>query len=319
MAYGYLERGLVRPYWIMAHRYTLADAMFADQHGPSWTAHLSIIGTTNIATDEALVDFPSSAPFDCFAPPGTQTSYVDKQGNYNSDGPFPCFTQFHTMADTLDAANVGWRYYTTPVTGMGSYWSPFAAIKSVRYGPDWRKVVTPPPTILTDIAAGRLAAVNWVTPDWPYSDHAGGGATMGPSWVADIVNAVGESKYWNETAIVVLWDEWGGWYDDAVPPQITFKGLGLRVGCLIVSPYARHNYVSHTQYQFSSVLKFVEEVFNLPPLGPTWAGYGDTKANSIIDSFDFTQTPSTFEPIPAPIPPSQFIQMRSTGRAPDDD
>ncbi|MBV8490105.1 MAG: hypothetical protein JO199_06195, partial [Candidatus Eremiobacteraeota bacterium] len=73
-AYGYLERELVAPYWFMAHHYTLADKMFADEHGPSWPAHLSIIGTTNIAANEALVDVPSNSPFDCFAPAGTQTS-----------------------------------------------------------------------------------------------------------------------------------------------------------------------------------------------------------------------------------------------------
>ncbi|MBV8490682.1 MAG: hypothetical protein JO199_09150, partial [Candidatus Eremiobacteraeota bacterium] len=246
-------------------------------------------------------------------------SYIDSQRNYHSDGPYPCFTQFHTMADTLDAAHLSWRFYTTPVYGIGSYWSPFAAISNVRYGPDWNHVVTPPPAVLTDIAKGYLANVVWVTPDVPYSDHAGGSSSMGPSWVAAIVNAIGKSKYWDSTAIVVLWDEWGGWYDDAVPPQITFKGLGLRVGCLIVSPYARHGYVSHTQYQFSSVLKFVEEVFNLPPLGPASAGYGDTRSNSIIDSFDFTQKPGPYVSVPAPYPPSQFIKMRPTGRAPDDD
>ncbi|HTX59897.1 MAG TPA: alkaline phosphatase family protein [Verrucomicrobiae bacterium] len=316
--YAYLQRSLVRPYWIMAHQYTLADKMFADEHGASWTAHLSIIGTTNISPSRALVDFPSNSPFDCFAPKGTRTSYITAQGGYYSNGPFPCFTQFRTMADTLDAAGVSWRYYTTPVSGMGSYWSPFAAVKSVRYGPDWSKVIVPPTTVLTDIAKGNLANVVWVTPDWSYSDHAGGGATMGPSWVSAVVNTIGQSKYWNSTAIVLLWDEWGGWYDDAPPPQITFKGLGLRVGCVIISPYARHDYVSHTQYQFSSVLHFVEQVFNLPPLGPAWAGYADRTSNSIIDSFDFTQTPSVFKTIPAPIPPSQFLKMRPSGRAPDD-
>ena len=318
LAYGYLERSLVRPYWIMAERYTLADAMFADEHGPSWPAHLSIIGTTNIGANKALVDTPNNSPFDCFAPAGTQTAYIDNYRNYNWNGPYPCFTQFRTMAFTIDAAHLTWRYYTTPVTGIGSYWSPFAAISKVRNGPDWNNVVTPPPTIFTDIAKGHLANVVWVTPDVPYSDHAGGSSTMGPSWVGDIVNAIGQSRYWDDTAIVILWDEWGGWYDNAVPPQITFKGLGLRVGCLIVSPYSRH-YVSHTQYQFASVQKFVEEVFNLPPLGPASAGYGDTQANSIIDSFDFTQKPRAYQLIPTQFPPSQFIKMPPSGRAPDDD
>jgi phospholipase C len=62
-------------------------------------------------------------------------------------------------------------------------------------------------------------------------------------------------------------------------------------------PYAKHGYVSHTQYELGSVLKFIEETFSLPPLGPASQGYTDTRANSLLDSFDFSQTPAAFKPI----------------------
>jgi phospholipase C len=322
-AYSYLARHLVAPYWIMAQQYTLADAMFATEHGASWTAHLDIIaGTTNIAPHQALVDFPSQPPYDCDAAPGTKSSLISPS-RYSNHGPYPCFTQFATMADTLDAAGISWRFYAARVTrgstGIGGIWSSFGAIHNVRYGKDWAKVINPPSRILTDIAAGKLANVAWVTPEWQYSDHAGGGATQGPSWVAAVVNAIGESQYWNSTAIVVLWDDWGGFYDDAVPPQLDFKGLGLRVGCLIISPYAIPGHVSHTQYEFGSVLKFVEQTFNLPALGTTAAGYSDTRANSIADSFDFSQSPIIFQPIPAPYSGPFFIHEKPSGKAPDDE
>ncbi|MBV8154515.1 MAG: hypothetical protein JO029_14680 [Candidatus Eremiobacteraeota bacterium] len=319
-AYSHLARVYVQPYWDMAAQYTLADAMFATEHGASWTSHLDLIGSTNLTPISAVVDFPSNSPYDCFAPVSTVTPTIDIHGRYRNNGPRPCFTQWATMADTLDNAGLSWRFYAPPIhNDIGSIWSPFGAIARVRLGPDWHKVVSKPAQVLSDVANGYLANVTWITPEWQWSDHAGGGATMGPSWVSAVVNAIGQSQYWNNTAIVVLWDDWGGFYDDAVPPQLDFKGLGLRVGCLIISPYARPGYVSHTQYEFGSVNAFIEQVFNLPPLGPASAGYSDARATSIIDSFDFTQTPIVFQPISAPIPPSQFVKMPSSGKAPDDE
>ena len=321
LPYSYLQRKLVAPYWSMAQQYTLADRMFATEHGASWTAHLDLIGTTNLSPATAVVDFPSNAPWDCAAPKGTRTPYVTSAGAYRNYGPFPCFTQFSTMADTLDAAGVSWRFYAPRICcgDIGGIWSPFGAIRAVRYGPDWKKIVSRPARVLTDVAAGKLAQVTWITPEWAWSDHAGGGARMGPSWVAAVVNAIGSSRFWKDTAIIVLWDDWGGFYDDARPPQLDFKGLGLRVPCLIISPYARHGYVSHTQYEFGSINAFVEQIFDLPPLGTAGAGYSDARATSILDSFDFAQSPPVFTPISAPDPPSSFVSMPESGKVPDDE
>jgi phospholipase C len=222
------------------------------------------------------------------------------------------------MADTLDEAGISWRYYAPPISGDGGLWSAFDSIKAVRYSADWRQnVISPSPTVLTDIAAGKLASVTWVVPDWSYADHATTG-DLGPSWVSAVVNAVGKSPYWNDTAIVVMWDDWGGWYDDAAPPQVDFRGLGLRVPCIIVSPYARKHFVSHTQYEFGSVLHFVEDTFGLPALGSAADGYTDARAASLIDSFDFTQAPAAFQPIVAKYPASTFLRMAPSYRLPDD-
>ncbi len=144
------------------------------------------------------------------------------------------------------------------------------------------------------------------------------GTPYGPSWIASIVNAVGESPQWRSTAIVVVWDDWGGFYDNVPPPQRDFRGLGIRVGCLIVSPYVRPH-VSHTEYEFGSILKFVEETFGLRPLGLASAGYTDKRAQSIADSFDFTRRPRAFKKIPAPYPPSFFLTRKPSLRAPDDE
>jgi phospholipase C len=322
LAYAYVPLSEAQPYWSMASQYVLADRMFPTEFGPSFTAHLTLIaGNTQIGAgpvDE--VDFPIALPWGCDAPRRTRTFTLNDSRIEHLDGPFPCFTQFRTMADTLDAANVTWKYYAPAIkSGLdGEAWSEFGAIRKVRYGPDWAKVVSPETTVLHDARAGRLPAVSWVIPDMQNSDHPASGSNTGPSWVASVVNAVGESSAWDGTAIFVLWDDWGGWYDDAAPPQVDLRGLGIRVPCIVISPYARSGVVSHTQYELGSVLRFVEDRFGLPRLGPPSLGYTDGRANSIDDAFDFTQPPRAFTRIVAPYSESRFRSERPSLVPPDD-
>jgi len=320
--YAYLDRGEVAPYWSMAHQYVLADHMFPLIFGPSFPGHLSLIaGTTSLNPERAEVNNPIGGPWGCDAQPGTITFVLNPQ-RHISVGPFPCFTQFRTMADTLDAKHVSWKYYAPPVFGNkgGILWSSFDTIRSVRYGPDWQNnVISPQTQVLYDARHGALAGVSWVIPDWQWSDHTSSGSDLGPSWVSAVVNAIGEGPDWKSTAIVIVWDDWGGWYDNVPPPQLDFRGLGIRVGCVIVSPYARRGYVSHTPYEFGSILKFEEQVFGLPVLGPASEGYTDGRSASIVDSFDFTQTPLKFVPIKSKYPPSTFTHQAPSMRPPDTD
>jgi phospholipase C len=319
LAYTYMDHPEIAPYWAMARAYVLADAMFPTEFGGSYTAHLTAVaGTDNMD--------PTHAPNDCDSPPGTLSSLVDSNRRVGrGNGPFPCFTQWNTAANILDGAGISWHYYAIRLLN-GGIWSPFEAISYVRYGSDWHKdIVAPQRLVLRDIREGRLAQMNWVTPTHANSDHPGAKSDKGPSWVASIVNAIGESSYWDSTAIVVIWDDWGGWYDNAAPPQLDFRGLGIRVPCLIISPYARRGespqrgYVSHTQYEFGSILRFVEQVFNLPNIGPVSQGYSDARANSIIDSFDFTQPPRPFTPFASKYPASYFDREPSSHELVDEE
>ena len=115
------------------------------------------------------------------------------------------------------------------------------------------------------------------------------------------MNAIGESSYWPTSAIIVIWDDGGGFYDNAAPPQLDYRGLGIRVPCLIISPYAKRGHVSHVQYEYGSILHFIEEVYGLPSgsVGPTAQGYTDARAASFDDAFDFNQKPRKFSPIPS--------------------
>ncbi len=327
--YAYLERSLVAPYWEMAKQYVLADRMFPTEFGPSFTAHLDLIAaTTQLSRNRYLVDGPTltktgagtgdAQPWGCDAPPGSTTRVLKPPDTTEFLGPFPCLTEFRTAADLLDSAGLSWKYYAPPLfkSGLAEIWSTFDAIKSVREGPDWKAdVISPQTKILTDAAANHLPAVSWVVPDWQDSDHPGDDSTTGPSWVSSVVNAVGESHDWNSTVIVVLWDDWGGWYDDAVPPPTLDNfGLAIRVPAIIISPYAKRDHVDHTAYQFGSVVRLIEDTFELPSLG-----YSDANSNSLLDALDFTMAPRAFTPIVAPYSAKHFLQEKPSNKPPDDD
>jgi phospholipase C len=317
LPYQYVDPNDIIPYWFIAQNYVLGDEMFQTQGSGSFSAHQDLIrgGTTyDAALTKSLVDYPSAEPWGCDAKAGTVTSYLLWTGTKIADkyheGPFPCTNAFPgyptytymTMRDLLDNAGISWKHYSPPVTGSGGLWNAFDMIAAVRYGPEWNNnVKRNPNTFFTNLDAGELPTVSWVIPDNVNSDHPGSAQDLGPEWVASVVNAVGKSQYWNSCAIIIVWDDWGGFYDHKKPPFFdNWGGLGFRVPMLIVSPYARMTsssqpgYISHTQYEFGSILKFIENVFNLGQLGTT-----DARANSIGDSFDFSQPPRTFIAIPS--------------------
>ena len=252
-AYKYVNPNQIKPYWTMAQQYGLADHMFTSETSGSFNGHQDLIrGDTALNDQESLIDFPSSTPWGCDAPPGTTTPLLESNGQEEYDGPAPCLT-YETLRDLLDAKQVSWKYYTPQLfkTLPGDYWDAYDAISAVRNGPEWKKNILSPQTkILKDISAGSLASVSWVVPDSVDSDHAGFGSTdKGPSWAASVVNAIGESQYWSSSAIIIVWDDWGGWYDHVPPPQLDYAGLGFRVPMILVSPYAKQGYISHTQYE----------------------------------------------------------------------
>jgi phospholipase C len=320
-AYQYVKPSQIKPYWDLAHQYVLADNMFQTQTSGSFTAHQDLIrGDTVLNSTTSLIDFPSDGPWGCDAPSGTTTTLLTSAGKYEPNaGPFPCLS-YSTIRDLLDAKSVSWKYYTPNIhTHGGDIWNAFDAISAVRNDQqEWQTNVSSPETnIFTDISSNSLAAVSWVIPDGENSDHPAQklweqGKDTGPSWVAQVVNALGQSAYWKSTVIVVTWDDWGGWYDHVAPPQLDYNGLGFRIPMIVVSPYARAGLVSHTQYEFGSILKFVEDTFDLGRLGTT-----DVRANSIVDGLDFSQKPRRFKTIHAKFSKAFFVHQRPSGEPVD--
>lgn len=308
-SFSYVEHSEIVPYFTMASEYTLADDFFTSQIDSSYDAHLFLV-----AARSRIVNVPSNLPWGCDAPAGTTVSLMLPNRTAGS-GVFPCYDD-PTLGSELDAKGIDWRFYAPSIGGnLGEIWSSYDSFSQIRYGSDWNtKVVSPETTILSDIERGYLAPVSWVVPKFENSDHPGSGVANGPSWVASIVNAIGNSPFWGSTAIVVYWDDWGGYYDHVPPPQLDVWGLGVRVPMMVISPYAKHGYVSHVQYESASVAKFIETVFGLPTLGAA-----DARANGLNDCFDFSQQPNSYVTIPQSIPAEHFLHDPPSNMAPDTD
>jgi phospholipase C len=312
----------------MASQYVLADQMFASDFDiSSFISHQYIIAGVN---PNASVNSPDGL-WGCTGGPGDQIPVLGPNRQFRHYGnEVPCWDPT-TLGDELDAAKLPWAFYATKVRGAGSFacnpagldvnagkgrtglWSAYQAINHICYGADWSNVITPPSQFFTDIAAGKLGAVTWITPTYGNSDHGGSGSKTGPSWVTALVNAIGESQFWDSTAIFIFWDDSGGWYDPVAPAYADNDGLGFRLPLLIISPYAKQGYVSHVTYEHGSILKFTEDQFGLARLGAS-----DTRANSPeSDCFDFTAAPRAFVPIASSLSRSYFMHQPEDLRAPD--
>jgi phospholipase C len=291
-AYHYVDNstGEIQPYFDIAKSGGFANRFFQTNQGPSFPAHQFLVSGTSSLTDSSTVlaeenPFQGSRATGCTAPPGSWVYTIDANGNQGKA--YPCFSR-SSIFNLLDAAGLSWKYYSpnaqvtwdAPMSLADYYQTPNNILK--------------PPQVLTDISNCQLANVVWVTPSSYYSDHPGGHST-GPKWVSSIVNTVltnpacpsGE-VYWKDTAILITYDDWGGFYDHVPPPPSTSSCTGVycngfRVPLLVVSPYTPAGYVSNTVLDFGSILRFVEENYHLPCIATgEWA---DCTSNGLSDFF----------------------------------
>jgi phospholipase C len=322
--------GTVQPYFDIATSYGFANRMFQTNQGPSFPAHQFLLSGTSSPTETSDL-FAMNNPgggAGSVAPLTAKILMIDPSGATSTQ--YPCFER-PTLTDSLDAAGLTWRYYTVALNT--ALWSAPNAIQHMCYpvvnskcaGPAYANVVTNPTHALTDIQNCKLSNVVWVNPTGYSSDHPIGNRGGGPSWVASIVNAIGQSScgYWQNTAILITWDDWGGFFDHVAPPsqgQPNGWGVsyvyGFRVPLLVVSAYTPAGYVDNDTHDFGSILKFAEHNFNLGLIGPGF--YADAYADDLSAFFTLT-TPRPFSAIAAPIKAQAFIQSKEPQTAPDND
>jgi len=193
---------------------------------------------------------------------------------------YPC-SDVRVLPDSLQAKGISWKEYR----GNTTWVQPLREIRHVRFSSMYRNVV-PNARFDTDIEAGRLPQVSWLTPPVPLSDHPPHSLCEGENWLVDTLNVLMRSKYWDSTAVVVTWDDFGGFYDHVPPPHLDLYGLGPRVPAMVISPWARSGLIDHDQMDFASVLRFIETIFNVPPLTTR-----DAQANDMLSAFDFRASP----------------------------
>jgi phospholipase C len=284
--YSYVPHTETKPYFYMGKHYVLADEMFASNlDASSFISHQYIIA----GQASSAVNYPSSWWGCEGTASGDSISTITQERTYGSTIPM-CFNN-NTLGAEMDTAGLSWAYYASSVNGDGGIWSAYQNIAPIYKGSDWSKdIISPQTQFFTDVSNGKLRDLTWITPTCANSDHAGCGSNTGPSWVASLVNAIGESQYWDNTAIFIMWDDYGGWFDPVAPQKLDYDGLGMRIPMLIVSAYAKDGKVSHTHYEHGSILKFAEETFGLAPLAAS-----DTRATAPDDAFDFNAPPRSEE------------------------
>lgn len=314
MGYSQHSRETLPAYWAYADRFVLADHFFTSMYGPTFPEHLYTVAaqsygivdnktTTNVEGNYCDDDTEITKRF-----PIEDLSDADVERimaleeDITSDVPGQLIRiaaywestrtciNIPVLPDKLERKGISWKYYANADSWMNA----LQAVEHVRSGPMWDKVV-PPETFLQDVRRGELPAVSWLIPPEGHPNEHPGSMTnvcVGENWTVEYLNAVMRSEAWPNTAIVIVWDDFGGFYDHVVPPHYDIMGLGPRTPALIISPWTKAGdnpeggSIDSTVYEFSSVLRFIENLHGLKPMTDR-----DGQADPLSGAFDFEQEP----------------------------
>jgi len=296
-SYVQYRRWQIPNYWRYAERFTLADHLFSSVYGHTMVEHLWAVAGQSDRFLGPTETYPAPIEY-CDDPDERALAFkvLGEQGTARAFGleedarmaalhrywmTRRACTDIKVLPDRLTARGISWRYYS----GGGGWAQPLRLIRHVRYGPKWHHVVDGP-VFLKDLAEDHLPAVSWVIPAVQYSDHPPNSVCQGENWTVRLLDAVMRSSAWSTTAVVLVWDDFGGFYDHVPPPHVDLYGMGPRVPALVISPWARRGFIDHTTYDFSSVLRLIERLHRLKPLGDR-----DAAAADLLAAFDFAHPP----------------------------
>ena len=217
---------------------------------------------------------------------------------------------FETIFDRLQAAGISWKFYvqnyepsinyrtlTGDAQDSQTIWVPLVDFDRFIETPELASRIVDIGEYRQDLADGTLPAVSFMVPSGA-SEHPPGDVAIGQVYGASQVTALIQSTSWPTSAFVLSWDDWGGWYDHVIPPRVDANGYGLRVPALMVSPFSTTGRIDSTPYDFTSILRFIEDNWDLQPLTAR-----DAAANSIAAAFDFNSSPRSPR-LPGPTYPS---------------
>ncbi len=301
-AVGYHNGKDIPNYWTYARDFVLQDHMFEPVLGNSLPAHLYLVSAWS-----AICKVPHQ-PMSCKA---------DIPATLNTKHP-PDYA-WADLTWLLDKAHVSWRYYifkgiepdcesdakltcaprTQGPTSLG-LWNPLRYFDTVRRDHQLGDIQSLN-GFFTAAREGRLPAVSWIVPSYQVSEHPGSVLSHGQTYVTGLINLIMQSPDWQSTAIFLAWDDFGGLYDNVVPPVVDHVGYGLRVPGLLISPYARAGYIDQQTLSFDAYIKFIEDDFlGGARLDPSTDGWPDPRPDvrenapqlgNLINEFDFNQAP----------------------------
>jgi phospholipase C len=315
--YTQFDRETLPNYFAYADRFVLADRFFTSEYGPTFPEHLYLVAAQSYGimdnkseaapTPGRYCDDPLgySPAFPQDLTEGDVSSIIQSENRIVDDHPeamnqirdylitVRACLEIDTLPERLSDAGVSWRYYTDPVFPIGDV---LRAIRKIRYSDLWHNVAQSE-SFLDDVQNGNLAQVSWVKPPAPYNEHPilphrDQSVCAGENWTVAAMNALQQSPYWKNTAVVVIWDDFGGFYDHVTPPQYDIMGLGPRTPALIMSPWTVKGdnqlggAIDSHVYEFSSVLAFIEHNWGIEPLTER-----DANADPLTGAFDFSSPP----------------------------
>lgn len=270
-------------YWTYARDFTLDDRFFSSIAGPTFPNHMVLVaGSTNNIDDNPILNTYHS--WGCDAGPYTKVDAIDPTTGRHY-WTKPCF-DITTLPDELQKAGISWKYYAPGQYQSGYIFSSLNSIRHIRYSPLWTSNVPSTQQFVRDVKHNTLPAVSWVVTPEEVSDHPPHSICAGENYTVSELNALMQSPEWSSTVVFLGWDDYGGFYDHVTPPRLGYLGYGPRVPMIVISPYARAHYIDHQQHDFGSIVKFVEDTFGVPLLGPF-----DSHANSIANDLNYAQPP----------------------------
>ena len=350
----------IYPYLYMAQNFGWANRMFQTNQGPSAPAHQFLFAGTSApsAADDAAAAFvaENTDGRGCLDSLNAEYSMIDPArapsefALVNNPLGTTCFSH-ETMASLLEQHQYHWRYYTVGLAkdrSSNSIWTAPNWIQEICLpnsgftactGTEWiNNVDMDPADVLRDMQNCKLADMVWVIPKGQDSDHPSGVPgdfhDGGPAWVANVVNGVSSSScvdqvnganvpYWEDTAIVVTWDDWGGFYDHVLPPFLSAPSqgqgdyqLGFRVPLIFISAYTGPTIDSTNQYDFGSILRFAEGNFGMQEGA---LGFADKRSSTDLRDFYDFQRPAKKFVIPTSVPPAFYLHDTRPAVAPDND